>query len=182
MRNYFIIALVLIAAGFVSCDDGWKVSGTSEFSIEFPGPAKDTATMSGNLAGARTYYEPAEGSLDSNLYYAVSMYTLPDSVSILGAERDEFFQKDVQIYAWSIGGVLADNGRPVKSGEYEGREYKVTLEGNSGIATVRKFAYGRHLYTLLVVTNNMCLNNHAIRRFMDSFKLKGGQEIPKTGK
>lgn len=158
---------------FSSCrPDDWQVYEGSEFTIQFPGPAIDTATATGEFAGAKAYYEPVEGGLDSNVYYAVSIYSLPDTLSKLGDDLDEFLERDVQIYAWSIGGVLGDSGRTVKSGKVEGREYKVTLEGNQGVATVRKFPYGRHLYTLLVVTENMKLDNGAIGKFMDSFKLK----------
>jgi len=158
---------------FSSCSIGdWKVYDTSEFSIEFPGAAKDTVTMDGSFAGARTYFEPVEGALDSNLYYAVSLYTLPDSLSVMGNEADDLMKNDVRIYAFGIGGVLADTGHVIKNGDLQGLEFKVFLEGNKGVATIRKFAVGKHLYTLLVVTENMKLNNAAIRRFMESFKLK----------
>lgn len=168
----------LLLTGFLivllgSCSVGdWKVYETSEFSIEFPGPAKDTVTVEGNTAGVRAYFEPVTGALDSNLYYSVSLYSLPDSIELVKDEMDRLFKTDAQIYAWSIGGELADSGRVVKSGGIEGREYKVTIEGNRGISTVRKFAVGKHLYTLLVVTENMKLSNHEIRKFLDSFKLK----------
>lgn len=166
----FILPLLLFLS---SCNVGdWQVYETSEFTIEFPGLAKDTVTMEGNTAGSKSYFEPVEGSLDSNLYYSISMYSLPDSISIMKENLKELFDTDVKIYAWSIGGELADSGRVVKSGDVEGREYKVTIAGNRGITTVRKFATGKHLYTLLVVTDNMKLENGAISRFMDSFKLK----------
>jgi hypothetical protein len=157
---------------FNSCASDWRVYDGSEFSIEFPGLAQDTATIEGKFAGGRTFYEPVQGSLDSNLYYAVSMYTLPDSLSVLGDNLDDFLKTDVNIYAWTIGGTLSDSGRVVKSGNVEGREYKVLLQSNKGVSTVRKFAYGKHLYTLLVVTENMKLDNAEIEKFMNSFKLK----------
>lgn len=168
------LSLLLLFLPFLlaSCADDWKVYGTSEFSIEFPGPVKDTTTMVGNLAGSKVYYEPVSGSLDSNLYYSVSLYTLPDSVSVLGDDMDDIIQTDVKIYAWSIGGILADSGRVVKSGTYSGKEFKVFLPQQTGTATIRKFAKGKHLYTLLVVTDQMRLNNQAIERFLNSFKLK----------
>lgn len=172
MKKLLCLALLLSLVA-VSCDDGWKVYDASEFSISFPGTPRDTATIQAELSGARTYFEPVQGSLDSNVYYSISMYTLPDTVDLLGSKLDDYFRKDVEIYAWSIGGILADTGRTVKSGEIEGREYKVTLEGNSGTATVRKFAYGKHLYTLLVITANDRLGNHCVNRFLDSFRLKG---------
>jgi hypothetical protein len=157
---------------FSSCGADWQVYETSEFSIEFPGIVRDTVTMEGAYAGSKSYYEPVEGALDSNVYYAVSMYSLPDSISIVKENMRELFEMDANIYAWSIGGSLTDTGRVVKSGDVEGMEYKVTIAGNSGVSTIRKFAVGRHLYTLLVVTENGKLENHAIRKFMDSFKLK----------
>lgn len=158
---------------FTSCNMGdWRVYETSEFSIEFPGTVRDTVTMEGTYAGSKSYYEPVAGALDSNMYYSISMYSLPDSISVLKENLRDLFDTDVKIYAWSIGGELTDTGRVVKSGEVEGMEYKVIIAGNRGISTVRKFAVGRHLYTLLVVTENQKLENHAIRKFMESFKLK----------
>lgn len=165
----FIFALLLVSCGGPG---EWQVYNASEFTVEFPGPAKDTATIEGKIAGARTFYEPAEGSLDSNLYYSVSMYTLSDSIAKLGDQLDDFFRTDAQIYAWTIGGILTDSSRIVKSGKTEGREFKVVLAENVGVATIRKFAYNKRLYTLLVITENMRLENKAIGRFMDSFKLK----------
>lgn len=172
MKKLFFFCLVSLAVALASCDDHWKVYDTSEFTIEFPGIAHDTVTMEGDYAGVRSYFEPVKGSLDSNVYYSVSMYTLPDSASELGDDLKGFFQSDVKVYAYYIGGILADSGTAVKSGTTPGWEFKVFLAGNSGVATIRKFAYGKHLYTLLVVTENNKLDNTAIRRFMDSFKLK----------
>ena len=168
----FLISTFLIAF-LSSCGFGdWKVYDTSEFSIEFPGVVRDTVTTFNNIAGVKYYFEPVQGALDSNMYYSVSMYSLPDSIGIVKENIVQLFKADVKNYANSIGGVLADSGRTVKSGDVEGREFKVTIAGNCGIVTVRKFALGKHLYTLLVVTENMKLNNHVIRKFMDSFKLK----------
>lgn len=173
MKNVKFIFLVFLLPFFTSCGVGdWKVYETSEFSIEFPGLVQDTVTMEGAFAGSKSYYEPVPGSLDSNVYYSVSMYSLPDSINVVKENMRDLFDTDVKVYAWSIGGAVSDTGRTVKSGNVEGMEYKVTLEGNRGVSTVRKFAVGRHLYTLLVVTESMKLENHAIERFMESFKLK----------
>jgi hypothetical protein len=172
MQKSLYTALFFLTVFFCSCGKDWKVYETSEFSIEFPGPPVDTATIAGKLAGGRTFYEPSPNGLDSNMYYAVSVYTLPDSISKLGSNLDDFFRTDANIYAWTIDGILADSGRVVKSGKVEGREYQVLLSHNSGVSTIRKFAYGKHLYTLLVITGNCYLNNSASRRFLDSFKLK----------
>ncbi len=169
----FLLLPLFFLLHLSSCSPGdWRVYETSEFSIEFPGNASDTVTMEGNFAGARTYFEPVQGSLDSNLYYSVSMYSLPDSMDVLGSKLDDFLKTDVRIYAYGIDGIMADSGRVVKSGNVEGREYKVFLQGGNGISTIRKFAVGKHLYTLLVVTENMKIENRAIRKFMESFKLK----------
>ncbi|HTL82552.1 MAG TPA: hypothetical protein VL651_12655 [Bacteroidia bacterium] len=173
MRYSLFILVSFLTLLFSSCgQDEWKVYEAYEFNVEFPGHAKDTATMEGDLAGVTVFYEPVQGSLDSNLYYSVSYYTLSDSINKLGDDLDHFFKDDVKIYAWTIGGVLADSGRSVKSGKFEGKEYKVFLAQNAGTATIRKFAKGKHLYTLRVVTEKSCLNNSQIERFMESFKLK----------
>ena len=169
----FLLLLFLLPLLLFSCGGGdWRVYDTSEFSIEFPGPARDTVAMEGSYAESKSYFEPVPNSLDSNMYYAISMYSLPDSISLVKENMVRLFETDVQIYAWSIGGTMADTGIVVKSGDVEGREYKVIIAGNRGVSTVRKFAIGKHLYTLLVVTENTKLNNHAIKYFMESFKLK----------
>jgi hypothetical protein len=179
-RSYFFsVAGLFLLLLFSSCGNDWQVYETSEFTIEFPGPVRDTVSMTGKFAGSKSYYEPIEGALDSNLYYSVSMYSLPDSIANMKDEIRGLFKMDATIYAWSIGGSLTDTGRVVKSGDVEGMEYKVTIAGNSGVSTLRKFAVGRHLYTLLVVTENGKLENHAIRKFMDSFKLKKVAAAPK---
>jgi hypothetical protein len=173
IQNSKFLWLLFLLPLFSSCGAGdWQVYETSEFSIEFPGTVRDTVTMEGMYAGSKSYYEPVPGSLDSNVYYSVSMYSLPDSISVVKENMRDLFDTDVNIYAWSIGGAVSDTGRVVKSGNVEGVEYKVTIEGNRGVSTVRKFAVGRHLYTLLVVTESMKLENHAIEKFMESFKLK----------
>jgi hypothetical protein len=171
-NSKFLLLLLFLLPLLSSCGGDWKVYETSEFSIEFPGPVHDTVTVEGTYAGSKSYYEPGPGALDSNMYYSVSMYSLPDSISTLKDDLQRLFDTDAKVYAWSIGGELTDNGRVVKSGNVEGKEYKVNIAGNRGISTIRKFAYGKHLYTLLVVTENMKLENHEIRKFMDSFKLK----------
>lgn len=172
-RNSIFLLSLFFLLLLSSCGGGdWRVYETSEFSIEFPGAPHDTVTVEGAYAGSKSYYEPAPNSLDSNLYYAISMYSLPDSISLVKENMSQLFETDVQVYAWSIGGTLADTGAVVKSGDVEGREYKVIIAGNRGVSTVRKFAVGRHLYTLLVVTENMKLKNHEINYFMESFKLK----------
>lgn len=171
MRNS--ILLVLFMALFAGCSSGgWRVVDGEEFSVEFPGQPKDTATMSGEYSGAKLYYEPVEGGIDSNIYYAVSMYTLPDSAELMGDFLDEMLLKDAEIYAWSMGAFLADSGKVVNSNGTEGREYKIFLAQNAGIVTMRKYVKGKHLYTLLVVTGNDALDNRDIYRFMDSFRLK----------
>lgn len=170
--NIFVLGIFFIFT-LSSCDVGnWRVYDTPEFSIEFPGNVQDTVTMVDKTSGVRYYFEPLPDALDSNMYYSVAMYSLPDSIDLVKENLDRLFRTDVQIYAWSIGSELTDSGRVVKSGDVEGREYKVVIEGNRGVSTVRKFAIGKHLYTLLVVTENRKLNNTAIRKFMDSFKLK----------
>lgn len=173
MKKFLFALLCFSFLLFASCGTGdWHVYKADEFTVEFPGLAKDTATMEGELAGAKAYFEPVEGSLDSNLYYAVSFYSLPDSISVLQEDLKNVFTGDVKIYAFTMNGTLSDSGRAVKSGNYEGMEYKVFLAHSAGTATVRKFAKGKRLYTLLVVTEQSCIDNTQIERFMESFKLK----------
>ena len=150
----------------------WRVYETSEFSIEFPGSTQDTVTIAGEAVTAKSYFLPVEGLLDSNLYYSVSLYSFPDSILFTKQELTKLFKSDTEVYAWSIGGTFADSGRVVKSGAVEGMEYKIIIEGSSGISTIRKFVLGKHLYTLTVVTENKKLNNCSIKRFLDSFKLR----------
>lgn len=171
LRNLLFFGLTMLLLH--SCGmGGWRVVDGAEFTVEFPGEPKDTATMQGKISGGKLFYEPVEGGLDSNLYYAVSFYTLPDSAKLLGEQLNDMLYTDAQIYAWGIGAILADSGKVVKSGITEGREYKVLLSQNAGVTTIRKFAYGKRLYTLTVITDNRNLDNSSIRRFMESFKLK----------
>lgn len=163
-------AMMMMFAGCAT--GGWRVVEGDEFTIEFPGQPTDTATAVGDYSGAKLYYQPVEGGIDSNIYYAVSMYTLPDSGEVMGDQLDEMFLKDAEIYAWSMGAFLADSGKVVKSNTYEGREYKIFLASNAGIVTMRKFVKGKHLYTLVVITGNEALENKLIYKFLDSFKLK----------
>ena len=166
----FVIALV---ACLVGCSDGsWRVVAGDEFSIEFPGIPIDTATAVGDAAGPRLYFIPVDGGLDSNAYYAVSFYTLADSVSLLGDQLDELLLKDAEIYAWSMGAFVTDSGRVVKSGEVEGREYTIFMAQNAGVIKMRKFAKGKRLYTLIVITQNAYMDNADVFYFLDSFKLK----------
>jgi hypothetical protein len=165
-----LLAMVLFLGACAS--GGWRVVEDDEFTIEFPGIPIDTATAVGDASGAKLYYIPPDAGLDSNAYYSVSVYTLPDSISVLGDELDDLLMKDAEIYAWSIGAFLTDSGAVVKSGAYEGREYTIFLSQNAGVVKMRKFPKGKNLYTLLVITQNAFMDNSDVFRFMNSFKLK----------
>jgi hypothetical protein len=168
-----LFPLLFVIALFVACaSGGWRVVSGDEFSVEFPGEPKDTATMEGDYSGAKLYFQPVEGGIDSNVYYSVSMYTLPDSAEQMGELLDEMLLKDAEIYAWAIGAIVTDSGKVVKSGNVEGREYKIFLARNAGVVTMRKYAKGKHLYTLMVITGNEFLENSLIYRFLNSFKFK----------
>lgn len=164
----FVLMLLLSSCA----GGGWRVVDAEEFTIEFPGQPLDTATMTGNASGAKLYYEPVQGGIDSNIYYAVSTYALPDSAELMGDLLDDILLKDAEIYAWSMGAIVVDSGKVVMSNQTEGREYKIFLASNAGVVTMRKFAKGKNLYTLIVVTGNEALDNTMIYRFLDSFKLK----------
>lgn len=165
-----LLAMVLFLGACAS--GGWRVINDEEFTIEFPGIPLDTATAVADASGAKLYYIPAEQGLDSNAYYSVSVYTLPDSVALLGDELGDVLLKDAEIYAWSMGAFLTDSGSVVKSGNYEGREFTIFLDQNAGVVKMRKFPKGKNLYTLLVITQNAYMDNADVYRFMNSFKLK----------
>jgi hypothetical protein len=167
---YFLAIVALFISG--CANGGWRVVDGGEFTVEFPGAPIDTATAVGDAAGAKLYFIPVDNGIDSNIYYAVSVYTLDDSAEIMGDLLDEIMLKDAEIYAWSMGAFLSDSGKVVKSGKYSGYEYSVFLAQNSGILKMRKFAKGKHLYTLVVITGNEYLENKDIYKFLDSFKLK----------
>jgi hypothetical protein len=172
MKKVLGCLLVIVLVGMGCSAGGWRVVDGEEFTIEFPGIPIDTATAVDDAAGARLYFIPAEDGLDSNGYYAVSVYTLPDSASILGDQLDEMLMKDAEIYAWSMGAFLTDSGKVVMSGSVEGREYTIFMAQNAGVIKMRKFAKGKHLYTLIVITQNAHMDNRDVFRFLDSFKLK----------
>lgn len=169
----YFIAVIFSSLLLLSCGmGGWRVVDGGDFTIEFPGQPQDTATMEGDYHGAKLFFEPVTGGLDSNIYYSISVYALNDSVELLGDQLDDMLLKDAEIFAWGIGAMVTDSGKKVMSGKTEGYEYAIFLARNAGVATMRKFARGKKIYTLLVVTDNQHLNNASIRRFMDSFKLK----------
>jgi|GEM_PF-954547 hypothetical protein len=168
-----LLALSVVVLIFAGCSGGgWRVVEGDEFTIEFPGIPVDTATSVGETSGARLYFIPVEESIDSNAYYSVSVYALPDSASILGDQLDDMFLKDAEIYAWSMGAIVVDSGNVVQSGAYEGREYTIFMARNAGVIKMRKFAKGKNLYTLIVITQNGYMDNDDVFRFMNSFKLK----------
>ena len=170
MKNILLVFMVVFFGACAS--GGWRVVDGEEFIVEFPGDPIDTATQVGDAYGAKLYYQSPEGGIDSNIYYAVSMYTLPDSAELMGDLLDEILLKDAEIYAWSMGAIVTDSGKVVKAGMIEGREYTIFLSRNAGVVTMRKFAKGTHLYTLIVITANESLGNSDIYRFLNSFKLK----------
>jgi hypothetical protein len=172
MKRVLAVLSFALIFGYGCMGGGWRVVEDEEFTIEFPGIPVDTVTAVGETAGAKMYFIPVEGGLDSNAYYAVSVYALNDSASILGDQLDDLLLKDAEIYAWSMGAFLTDSGRVVKSGNYEGREYTIFLAENAGVLKMRKFAKGKNLYTLVVITQNAYIDNRDVYRFLDSFKLK----------
>lgn len=158
-----------------SCDSsgGWRVFDSAAYTVEFPGVPSDTATMEGDLSGVKLFYQPAENGLDSNVYYSVAQYTLADSLTGLADYYERLFRTDVQIFAWGINGILADSvGKPVVAGKVRGFEYRVLLDQNAGIARIRKFALGRRIYTVMVLTDNAHIANQQANRFLNSFRLK----------
>ncbi len=172
MRTLFIPALFLLL--LASCGHGgWVVFETDAWTAEFPAPPKDTATMEGNISGIKIYYEPPQGHLDSNVYYSVSQYTMNDTTSELAPHLEKLFRADVQVFAWGVGSGFVDTiVRPVKAGAGNGFEYRVTVGDNAGIARIRKFAWGKRIYTVMVLTENSRLINTQADRFLNSFKLK----------
>ncbi|MGL4598840.1 MAG: hypothetical protein ACRCYO_15090 [Bacteroidia bacterium] len=157
---------------FSSCsNDGWKDFDSAEYTVRFPGIARDTATIEGQTGGIRVFYEPGFESIDENVYYAVSVYSLPEAIDSLNNLK-EALTTDAKIYAWSMGGEIGGEGKAVKSGDVQGYEFKVLMPSNTGVVTLRKFALGKRLFTLLVITDNVNLNNASIGKFMDSFVLK----------
>jgi hypothetical protein len=175
LRTYhlFFVAVFLVMTS--ACSDGWSELDGPEFFVRFPGPPRDTATMQGNLAGVRVFYEPGMESIDENLYYAVSVYSLPYDLTVLNNLK-EAMTADAKIYAWSMGGELAGEGKPVKSGTIDGYEYKVIMPSNTGTVTLRKFGLGHRMFTLIVITDNVHFDNPALKKFMDSFVLKVPKE------
>lgn len=156
---------------------GWNTYETDNWSIEFPGTPKDTATLEGDLSGVKVYFEPKENKLDSNVYYSVSNYTMKDSLNQLSSYYEKLFHGDVQVYAWGIGGILADSvGKPVKAGNTAGFEYRVIIGENAGLARIRKFASGRRVYTVLVLTENAYIINKQADRFLNSFVIKDARQ------
>lgn len=170
MRIFIVAFLMALVAGCTS--GGWRVVEGEEFYIEFPGPPVDTATMVGDAAGARLYYEPQDGGLDSNAYYSLSTYMLSDSAEKMGDLLDDIMLKDAEIYAWSMGAILADSGKVVNNNGTVGREYQIFMNRNAGVITMRKYYRGKNLYTLVVITGNQFLGNSYIYRFLNSFKFK----------
>ncbi len=157
---------------FSSCsNDGWKDFDSTEYTARFPGTPRDTVTIEGQTGGIRVFYEPGFESIDENVYYAVSVYSLPEAIDSLNNLK-EALTTDAKIYAWSMGGEIAGEGKAVKSGGVQGYEFKVLMPSNTGVVTLRKFALGKRLFTLLVITDNVNLNNASIGKFMDSFVLK----------
>jgi hypothetical protein len=152
---------------------GWDVFETDTWSVEFPGTPKDTASIDGDVSSVKVFYEPKENKLDSNVYYSVSNYNMKDSLVQLASYHEKLFHTDVQIYAWGIGGILADSvGKPVKAGTISGYEYRVIIGENAGLARIRKFAFGRRVYTVLVLTENAYIANKQADYFLNSFRFK----------
>lgn len=176
-----IATCLVVLLLFASCaSGGWRVVDGEEFTVEFPGQPTDTATMVGDYSGVKLFYEPPEGGLDSNIYYALSTYTLPDSAESMGEMLEPMLLKDAEIYAWSMGAFLGDSGKVVKNGETEGHEYKIFLSQNAGVVTMRKYVKGKHMYTLIVITANDALDNTLIYHFLNSFRFKAASNPPAT--
>lgn len=178
-----LIPSLVIVFLLASCaSGGWRVVDGDEFTLEFPGQPTDTATMVGDYSGVKLFYEPEHGGIDSNIYYSVSMYSLPDSAELMGELLEPMLLKDAEIYAWSMGAFLADSGKVVKTPAAEGHEYRIFLAQNAGVVTMRKYVRGKHMYTLIVITSNEALNNTMIYRFLDSFKFKTAAANPPAAK
>jgi hypothetical protein len=174
---FFLIGFSLLQE---SCsDDGWKVVSTDDYTIAFPITPQDTAVFDDSLPGIRLFVQMDERSIDSNRYYSFTQYTMKDSLSSLDEYHERLFHSDVQIFAWSINGTLADSvGKPVQAGQVTGYEYRVLLDANAGIARIRKFAQFKHLYTLMVLTDNKHIANLQADKFLNSFQMKK-KNLPK---
>jgi len=170
--SFSLLTILLSAASLLcSCGSDWTRQGNVNFSAEFPGKAKDTATIEDNLYTLRLYYEPSKTS-DPNAYYDVSSYTLPSELDLLGANLDDALKADAQVYAWSIDGTLDTAVATVRSGKHVGFQYTIRMPDNMGVVTMRKFVDGKKLYTLRVITPAAHLGNPEIKKFLDSFEIK----------
>ncbi|MGL5889848.1 MAG: hypothetical protein ACRC3B_08180 [Bacteroidia bacterium] len=169
-----ILPALFFAFLLASCGGaGWNTYETDTWSVEFPGTPKDSASVAGDASSVKVFYEPQENKLDSNVYYSVSNYTMKDSLNQLASYYEKLFHGDVQVYAWGIGGILADSvGKPVKAGNISGYEYRVIIGENAGLARIRKFALGRRVYTVLVLTENAYIANVQADYFLNSFRFK----------
>lgn len=174
MRKLMTFVFTCAVLGILSCGtDGWKVVETDDFTISFPLTPVDTALFDDSIPGFRLFLEMDERGIDSNRYYSLTQYTMPDSLSDLGDYHEHLFRNDVQVFAWSINGVLADTiGKPIVAGQVKGYEYRILLDQNAGIARIRKFAQHRKLYSLMVLTDNIHIANKQADKFLNSFRLK----------
>lgn len=169
-----ILPAVLFLFLLAACSNaGWDTYETDTWSVEFPGTPKDTASIDGEASSVKVFYEPIENKFDSNIYYSVSNFSMKDSLAQLASYHEKLFHTDVQIYAWGIGGILADSiGKPVKAGTILGYEYRVIMGENTGLVRIRKFAFGRRIYTVLVLTEDTYIANKQADYFLNSFRFK----------
>lgn len=171
-RAFFIPALLATVLLVSSCDnETWTRQGNTNFSAEFPGPARDTVTIEDNMSSLRLYYEPEKTS-DPNAYYDISESIMSTPLDSLGKSLDDALAADAQVYAWSIDGTLVGKGVPVVAGKFKGYEYTIRMPDNLGIVKLRKFVYGSKLYTLKVITPIAHQGNAAVNKFLNSFEIK----------
>lgn len=171
MMNRFVVVCIcaLLLAGCGGA--GWSRQGNVNFSAEFPGAARDTSTIEGSLYTFRFFYEPPNAT-DANAYYDVSECSMPDSLENFGKNLNAYMKADAQVYAWSIDGTLSGEGTPVTNGALKGFEYVIKMPDDIGEVKLRKFAVGKKMYTLKVITPKEHLNNPDIKRFMGSFRVE----------
>lgn len=166
----FLLA-ALLPLFLASCGDNWQSKSDSNFSISFPGPSRDTATIEDNMSTLRVFYEP-KAAIDPNAYYDISICDAPQLMLDTLVELKTALTADVKVYALAIDGKLKGEARPVKSGNVDGYEFTVSMEREVGEVTMRKFIHKKKMYTLRVITPADQLGNESVKKFMDSFQLK----------
>jgi hypothetical protein len=165
------LAPLVLAAVVSAAPPGWSdyKSPTGHYQVALPGASAETQTTIPSPLGPLPMKLVQSMSFADSTAYQVGYIDYPDSILLLG-DPSNLLNGAVSGLALGAGGkVLQDNSVTVNG--HAGRDFKVSVFNDNGVAQGRVILVGSRLYVILAMAPKDSANPTTIKQFIDSFQL-----------